>query len=85
MSGKHSAEEHKHELQELLRVVRGTPDADELAAVIAVLDAMHAEEEASAKGYERPLKSTWARNAAQLRGDVVPGAGQWRASLRRFN
>lgn len=75
-------EEHNESLQEALRVVRGAPTAEELAAVIAVLEAAHAEELADAKGYERPLKSTWARNASQLRGEIMPGPGQWRGAYR---
>ena len=50
MSGKHVAEEGKEaNLQDALRVVRGAPTADELATVIAVLAAAHAEEEAAAE------------------------------------
>ncbi len=83
MSGKHSNEAgSEHELQDNLRVVRGAPTAEELATVIAVLEAMHAEESATGGGFERKLKSTWARNQAQLRHGIVPGAGQWRGAYR---
>ena len=70
------------EIQEALQVVSGSPTPDELATVIAVLEAAHAEEEATAPGYERPLKSSWSRNVAQLRHPIVPGAGQWRGAYR---
>jgi hypothetical protein len=83
MSGKHVAEEGKEaNLQDSLRVVRGTPTPEELATVIAVLAAAHAEEEASATGFERALKSTWSRNAAVMRPAIVPGPGQWRGAYR---
>jgi hypothetical protein len=70
------------DLQAALQVVRGNPDATELATVIAVLQAAHDEEALDGHGYERPLKSTWSRNVAQLRHPIVPGPGQWRGALR---
>jgi hypothetical protein len=77
------AEEGKEaNLQDALRVVRGAPTADELATVIAVLAAAHAEEEAAATGFERKLKSSWSRNAAVMRPAIVPGPGQWRGAYR---
>ena len=82
MSGKHSAEGGPHELQDALQVVSGAPTAEELATVIAVLEAVHAEEAATATGYERPLKSSWSRNVAQLRHPITPGPGQWRGVYR---
>ncbi|MEY3846758.1 MAG: hypothetical protein RJA66_1025 [Actinomycetota bacterium] len=83
MSGKHVAEEGKEaNLQDSLRVVRGAPTPEELATVIAVLAAAHAEEESSATGFERALKSTWSRNAAVMRPAIVPGPGQWRGAYR---
>lgn len=71
-----------HEIESGIRVERGSPDAAELAAVIAILEAAHAEELASSDGVTRALKSTWSRNRAQLRHEVVPGPGQWRGSMR---
>ncbi|WP_296632740.1 acyl-CoA carboxylase subunit epsilon [Rhodoluna sp.] len=83
MSAKHLAPKGEDkELQELLQVVRGEPTPEELATIIAVLEAARAEEEAASDGYERPLKSTWSRNSAQLRHGIVPGAGQWRGAYR---
>jgi hypothetical protein len=70
------------EIQEALQVVSGSPTPEELATLIAVLEAAHAEEEATATGFERPLKSSWSRNVAQLRAPIVPGAGQWRGAYR---
>ena len=83
MSGKHAAEEaNEANLQDALQVVRGAPTPEELATVIAVLAAVHDEEEASATGFERKLKSSWSRNAAVLRPQIVPGPGQWRGAYR---
>ena len=70
------------DIQESLQVVAGSPTPEELATVIAVLEATHAEEEVTAPGYERRLKSSWSRNVAQLRHPIVPGAGQWRGAYR---
>ena len=83
MAGKHEAESGKEvNLQDALQVVRGAPTPDELASVFAVLAAAHAEVEASATGFERKLKSSWSRNAAVLRPQIVPGPGQWRGAYR---
>jgi hypothetical protein len=70
------------EIQDTLQVVAGSPTPEELATVIAILEAAHAEEEATAPGYERPLKSSWSRNVAQMRHPLLPGAGQWRGAYR---
>lgn len=70
------------EFSESIQVVAGAPTPEELAMVIAVLEAAHAEEEVSAAGYERPLKSSWSRNVAQMRHPILPGPGQWRGAYR---
>ena len=70
------------EFSESIQVVSGDPTPEELATVIAVLEAAHAEEAQSTKGFERPLKSSWSRNVAQLRHPIVPGPGQWRGAYR---
>jgi hypothetical protein len=70
------------EFSESIEVVSGAPTAEELATVIAVLEAAHAEEAANETGYERPLKSSWSRNSAQLRQQITPGPGQWRGAYR---
>ncbi|MDF2977633.1 MAG: acetyl/propionyl-CoA carboxylase, epsilon subunit [Actinomycetospora sp.] len=66
----------------LLRIVRGEPDAAELAALTVVLAAAAAgggsEEEAPDPG----PPSTWARRTDLVRGPVNPGPGGWRASAR---
>ena len=61
-------------VQPLLRVVRGNPTPEELAALIAVVSARGAgTEDAPA-----PVRSLWA--APQLRRPLSPGSGAWRAS-----
>jgi hypothetical protein len=66
-------------------VVRGNPTDEELAAAIAVVQAAvaAAENEAAKRAAEAVNVSAWHLNASMLRGQVTPGAGQWRASLRR--
>jgi hypothetical protein len=68
------------EFQDSLRVVRGNPTPEELAAVIAIVEAA-ATEEPSVGGVRKP-RSTWNRNAVQLRDGIAPGFGQWNASFR---
>lgn len=68
--------------QEELKVVRGNPTAEELAAVIAIVEAAAAEEASSSHGAIHQPKSTWNRNGVNLRGGITPGFGQWTASYR---
>ena len=71
-----------HEFQDALRVVRGNPTPEELAAVIAIVEAAAAEERAATGVLKRQPRSTWNRNHVQLRGGITPGVGQWNASFR---
>jgi hypothetical protein len=66
-------------------VVRGNPTDEELAAAIAVVQAAvaAAELEAAKHAASATNVSAWHLNASMLRGQLTPGAGQWRASLRR--
>ncbi|MQA14007.1 MAG: acyl-CoA carboxylase subunit epsilon [Pseudonocardiaceae bacterium] len=60
----------------LLRVVRGDPSDDELAALTAVLAAT-----ASQPAPEPPRpRSAWGDPARRLRTPLHPGPGAWRAS-----
>ncbi|HVW45007.1 MAG TPA: acyl-CoA carboxylase subunit epsilon [Amycolatopsis sp.] len=60
-----------------LRVVRGNPDDEELAALTAVIAAAAS----TPAGPERPRRtSAWADRARLLRMPPQPGAGAWRAS-----
>ena len=71
-----------NDFQDSLSVVRGNPSPEELAAVIAIIEAATAEERASSGGKAREPRSTWNRNHVQLRGGITPGFGQWNASFR---
>jgi hypothetical protein len=62
-----------------LRVVRGEPDAAELAALTVVLAAAGGGDEDAP---EPTPASTWARRVDLVRGPVHPGPGGWRASAR---
>ena len=70
------------ELQSQLKVVRGNPTAEELAALIAIVQSAVAEERELGSKKAATPHSTWSRSAAQLRGQIVPGQGQWRAAFR---
>jgi hypothetical protein len=63
--------------QPVLRVVRGRPTADELAALVVVLAARSAN--ASDVDGPRP-RSGWADPARRLRAAVRPGPDAWRRS-----
>ncbi len=59
----------------LLRVVRGVPTADELAALVAVVAGRAAGQSPPAAA---PLARRWGRPV--LRGMPAPGRGAWQAS-----
>ncbi|MER5670071.1 acyl-CoA carboxylase epsilon subunit [Pseudonocardia alni] len=75
MSG--DAEATPEERRALFRVVRGTPDDHELAALTAVVAAA-----ASAGGPPAPPRTPdlWSHPAARLRAPLHAGPGAWRAS-----
>ena len=58
----------------MLRVVRGNPTPDELAALIAVV----ASRSGAAGPEPAPVRSPWGRPA--LRSSLPTGPGAWRAS-----
>ncbi len=60
-----------------LRVVRGDPTPEELAALVAVLTARSAGAEAAAPA---PPRSAWSDRSRQLRRPLSPGPGAWRRS-----
>ena len=76
------SQEIAQQLEATLRVVRGAPTPEELAAAIAVIEAARAEEIDLGQGFERRLTSTWSSNQAQLRSPITPGPGAWRAAYR---
>jgi hypothetical protein len=64
----------------LLRIVRGEPTPEELAALTAVLAAASGGE--AEPEPERP-RSLWADRTSLVRRPLVPGRGAWKASARR--
>jgi hypothetical protein len=76
------SEQEPNELQAALRVVRGSPTPEELAAVIAVLQSVHSEERALGLRVAREPRSTWGRNAALMRSEMTVGSGQWGAKFK---
>lgn len=62
----------------VLRVVRGTPDDVELAALTAALAAVAAN---SAPADDQPARpAAWAEVSPRLRRPLQPGPGAWQAS-----
>ncbi len=58
-----------------LRVVRGEPSDEELAALVVAVAAASAVAPPPA-----PLRSQWRNRARNIRPAIGPGAGAWRAS-----
>ena len=70
------------DIQQSLKVVRGNPSAEELAALIAIVQSAVAEEQELGKREVTKPHSTWNKSHGQLRQNIIPGVGQWRASYR---
>ena len=60
----------------VLRVIRGNPTQEEIAALVAVLLSLPAEEEAT----PAPRRSAWSDRSRLLRHPLFPGHGTWRRS-----
>nr|WP_042195670.1 acyl-CoA carboxylase subunit epsilon [Kibdelosporangium sp. MJ126-NF4]CEL22146.1 hypothetical protein [Kibdelosporangium sp. MJ126-NF4]CTQ92927.1 hypothetical protein [Kibdelosporangium sp. MJ126-NF4] len=60
----------------LLRIVRGTPDDVELAALTAVVASLPGPEAAP----EPEQRSAWSAPESRMRPQARPGPGAWRAS-----
>ena len=69
--------------QQGFSVLGGNPTAEELAVVVAVLQAASAAAAAKAKASATKPASSWSKNVGLLRVPVTPGQGQWRAAFRR--
>ncbi len=61
----------------VLRVVRGEPTDEELAALVAVVTARSA---AARAGAEEPPRSQWRNRSRNIRPAIGPSANAWRAS-----
>ena len=64
----------------VLAIVRGSPSAEEVAALVAVL----ARREAGSAGatYARRVRSEWSARSRLLRAPLQRGPAGWRASAR---
>lgn len=64
-----------------LRIVRGNPTDEEIAALTAVLSVAIAEQTARAAETTPPplVRSTWDRTRRNLRTGITAGPGHWRA------
>jgi len=58
-----------------LRVVRGDPTAEEVAALVVALAAV-----SGSAAAPQPLRSQWRNRARNIRPAIGPSAGAWRAS-----
>jgi hypothetical protein len=65
---------HSHR-EPLLRVVSGSPTPDEVAVIVAVLSTR------ARPAVEHPQFSLWSRKSRQVRPNLRPGFGAWRASM----
>lgn len=79
MSGDENAEEPQESQRPVLRIVRGDPSPEELAALTVVLVA-------ASGGGDEPEQgppSSWSDRASLVRRPLRPGPGAWVASARR--
>lgn len=63
----------------VLRIVRGEPTAEEVAALVAALAASGSAAAAAAAGSAKPL-SQWRNRSRSIRPPQSKGPGAWRAS-----
>lgn len=64
----------------VMRVITGSPTADELAAAHAVITAVLAAQASEGATRLAPHADEWTRGARQMRGLLSPGPGAWGAS-----
>ena len=62
-----------------VRVLRGSPTPEEIAAVTAVLSAAVIEEASRAEAVSTERPSAWQRSQRTMRTPLTPGPGQWRS------
>jgi hypothetical protein len=65
----------------LLRIVKGDPTPEEVAALVAVVSAMAAGAAEAASKQAKP-RPEWSANHRKLRGTHRHGPGAWRAHAR---
>ncbi|MFI5099824.1 MAG: acyl-CoA carboxylase subunit epsilon [Actinomycetes bacterium] len=71
-----SAQEQSAAQRPVLRIVRGEPTDQEIAALVTVVAALAARGGAP----DDPLRSQWRNRARNIRPAIGPGPGAWRAS-----
>ena len=69
------------EARRLLRVVKGEPTAEEMAALVTVVAARAASRSAPPG---EPRRSAWAAPERRLRRPLLTGPGAWRSFGRTF-
>jgi hypothetical protein len=74
-------EEKPVEPPPLLRIVKGNPSAEEVAALIAVVSSM-ASAAADAAAQQKAPRPEWSARHRMLRRPLRHGPGAWRASAR---
>jgi hypothetical protein len=62
-----------------IAVISGNPDAEDLAAVTAVLAGVLDELAAEQGRREQSAQSAWTRSQRDIRAPLTPGAGAWRS------
>ena len=68
-----------------IRVERGEPNSEELAAAITVIQSLlaTAQAEAAEAATRKPnARSSWNRNHGLLRAPIQAGQGQWGAAIK---
>ena len=63
---------------EEIRVVRGNPTPEELAAIVSVLEAMTAELEGNKASAEARAASAWRLSQRPIRTPIIHGVTRWR-------
>jgi Acyl-CoA carboxylase epsilon subunit len=71
-----AANEDPDVVRPVLRVVRGAPTDDEVAALVTVVAALASRRSDAAE----PPRSPWRNRARNIRPPIGPGPGAWRAS-----
>lgn len=62
-----------------IRVIRGNPTPDELAAVVSVLEAMSVELEGTRAKAAQKSASAWKQSQRPIRTPILPGITRWRS------
>ncbi|MEH3033027.1 MAG: acyl-CoA carboxylase subunit epsilon [Aeromicrobium erythreum] len=80
MADETTPEETPEPAKPVLRVVKGDPTPEELAALVAVVQARGAAAAAAAARQVRPPRTEWGHPARAVRRPLRVGPDQWRRS-----